>query len=123
MQAEALQEDAACFEYDSFFDGIQEERKKAELDSFKAEQGAPKYLTAMMAARDRRNRIQDLSFERREATAAKAEDGLYEGKEQFTTAAYKKKLEEDQLFAAQLEARCAIASCLKASCAEIQTRN
>lgn len=104
--AAALQEDANCFEYDAFYEGIQDSRKQAELESFKQEQAGPRYLTAMMTARDRRQRIQDMAFNRREALAAKAEDGLYEGKEKFATAAYKKQLEEDKLFADQLAAQC-----------------
>lgn len=100
--AAALQEDANCFEYDAFYDTIQEERKEVELASFKREQQGPRYLAAMMSARDRRQRIQDMAYNRREALAAQAEDGLYEGKEKFATAAYRKKLEEDKLFAEQL---------------------
>lgn len=60
----------------------------------------------MMTARDRRQRIQDMAFNRREALAAKAEDGMFEGKEKFATAAYKKQLEEDKAFAEQMAAQC-----------------
>jgi hypothetical protein len=103
--AAALQEEPNCFDYDSFYDTIQESRKEAELASFQQEQGGPRYLTAMISARDRRHRIQDMAYNRREALAAQAEDGLYEGKEKFATVAYKKKLEEDRLFAEHLAAQ------------------
>jgi hypothetical protein len=59
----------------------------------------------MLQARDHRQKIQDIAFERREALAAQAEDGLYEGKERFATAAYKQKLQEDKLYAEQLESK------------------
>ena len=106
MQLEALQEDANCFEYDAFHDEIQDKRKQAELESYRQEQSGPRYLTAMMAARDNRKRIQDITWERREALAAKTDEELFGGKEQFATAAYKRKLAEDQLFASQLQAKC-----------------
>jgi Coiled-coil domain-containing protein 55 (DUF2040) len=70
-QLDALQEDPSCFEYDTFHDSIQADRKQKELDSFQAEKAGPRYLTAMMAARDHRKRVQDITFERREALAAK----------------------------------------------------
>eukprot|EP00892_Ulva_mutabilis_P007341 jgi/Ulvmu1/497/UM001_0505.1 len=105
MQAAALMEDANCFDYDSFFDGIQEKREKEKADAHQNEQAGPRYLTSMLAARDQRQRVRDMLFEKKEALAAKADDELFGEKEQFVTAAYKKKLEDDRIFAEQLAAK------------------
>lgn len=79
-QRDALAEDPSCFEYDAFFDDIQTERATRERGKFEADQGGPKYLTAMMAARDDRKRGADMAFERREALAAAAEgEGEFAG--------------------------------------------
>lgn len=109
MQAAALLEDANCFDYDSFYDGIQEKREKEKADSYLNEKSGPRYLTSMMAARDQRQRVRDMIFEKKEALAAKADEELFGEKEQFATAAYKKKIEEDRKFAEELAARSAAA--------------
>lgn len=107
MQAAALMEDANCFDYDGFYDGIQEKREKEKADSYLNEKNGPRYLTSMIAARDQRQRVRDITFEKKEALSAKADAELFGEKEQFATAAYKKKLEEDRKFAEDLAARCA----------------
>lgn len=101
-------EDANCFDYDSFYDGIQEKREKAKADAFHGEKAGPRYLTSMIAARDQRQRVRDIIFEKKEALSAKADEELFGEKEQFATGAYKKKLEEDRKFAAELAARYAL---------------
>jgi coiled-coil domain-containing protein 55 len=106
MQAMALEEDANCFEYDAFFDDMQTERDESKKAKFEADKAAPRYLGAMLQARDHRNRMRDISYQRREALAAKAEEDAFEGKERFATAAYKKKMEEDRLFMEEQEAKC-----------------
>jgi Coiled-coil domain-containing protein 55 (DUF2040) len=51
-----------------------------------------------------------------------AEEELFDGKERFATAAYKRKLAEDKAFAEQLAARCALSSLLCAVCAQAALR-
>lgn len=108
MQAAALQEDVNCFEYDAFFDGMQAERDEAKRAEYAAAKAAPRYLGAMLQARDNRNRMRDISYQRREAEATKAEEAAFEGKERFATAAYKRKVEEDRLFMEAQDAKCAL---------------
>lgn len=110
MQAAALLEDANCFDYDSFYDDMQEKRKQEKVTSYKKEQSGPRYLASMMAARDQRQKMRDIIYEKQEALAAKADAEIYGEKEQFATAAYKKKLQEDKLFAEQMEARCVLSA-------------
>jgi coiled-coil domain-containing protein 55 len=108
MQAAALLEDANCFDYDSFFDDIQTQRQQEKVASYQKEKAGPRYLASMMAARDERQRMRDIIYEKKEAAAAKADAALFGEKEQFATSAYKKKLQEDKLFAEQMEARYAL---------------
>lgn len=108
MQAAALLEDANCFDYDSFFDEMQEKRNQEKVASYQREQAGPKYLASMMVARDQRQKMRDIIYEKQEALAAKADADIYGEKEQFATAAYKKKLQEDKLFAEQMAAKCAV---------------
>lgn len=49
---------------------------------------------------------QEIRFERRQLKDRQQEDHLYEGKEKFVTAAYKKKLEEDRKWVEQEKLRC-----------------
>ena len=105
MQAAALLEDANCFDYDSFYDDMQEKRQQEKVASYEKEKAGPRYLASMMAARDQRQRERDIIYEKQEALAAKADAEIYGEKEQFATSAYKKKLQEDKLFAEQMAAR------------------
>ena len=117
MQAAALLEDANCFDYDSFYDDMQEKRQQEKVASYEKEKAGPRYLASMMAARDQRQRERDIIYEKQEALAAKADAEIYGEKEQFATSAYKKKLQEDKLFAEQMAARYVFSCVLCASTA------
>ncbi|KAJ9509860.1 hypothetical protein QJQ45_011545 [Haematococcus lacustris] len=85
----------------------QAERKS--YDSIQAARTQPKqqekidrksrYIAQLKEQAEQRKREEDIRYERVLLKERKAEDHLFEGKEKFVTAAYRKKLEEDKKWA------------------------
>ncbi|KAI8101954.1 hypothetical protein M9434_007015 [Picochlorum sp. BPE23] len=94
MQAEALQQDANIFDYDSHFDSIQQARSAPKIDEKVSRQ--PKYIANLLETAEHRKREQDVLYEKRLEKERKAEEHIYGTTEKFVTSAYRKKLEEEQ---------------------------
>lgn len=92
--AAAVAEDASIFDYDSHYDTIQRARDEPKRQEKLQRQS--KYVGALIEKAEGRKREQEILFERRLAKERAAEDHLFGDKEKFVTAAYKKKLEEEQ---------------------------
>ncbi|GFH26895.1 DUF2040 domain-containing protein, partial [Haematococcus lacustris] len=58
-----------------------------------------RYIAQLKEQAEQRKREEDIRYERVLLKERKAEDHLFEGKEKFVTAAYRKKLEEDKKWA------------------------
>ncbi|KAK9833323.1 hypothetical protein WJX81_006455 [Elliptochloris bilobata] len=99
QHAAALAEDASVFDYDGVYDDIQKQRvqpKQAEKLARK-----PRYIEGLLDKAKEREREQDIVYERKLAKEREAEDHLFGDKDKFLTAAYKRKLEEDQKWLAE----------------------
>lgn len=92
MQAMALKEDAAIFDYDSHYDDVQKSRMKPKQEE--KMQRESKYIAHLLHTAEERKREQEVLYEKRLAKEREAEDILFGDKEKFVTSAYKKKLEE-----------------------------
>ena len=97
LHKQALEADAAIFDYDGHFDGFQDSRKKKlrAADDERVERKS-RYIESLIAKQKEREREQDIIYERRLLKEREKEDHLYGDKEKFVTAAYRKKLEEDR---------------------------
>jgi coiled-coil domain-containing protein 55 len=96
-QQDFLRQRAPAALYD--FDGTYKEREseqKAKVDTSKPKES--RYMTDMLKAAKRRNFARDIAYERKLAREQEAEESEYAGKEKFITSAYRKKLEERQLW-------------------------
>lgn len=111
----ALAADPNVYDYDSFHDGYQEARAAAEIKKHEDEKSGPKYIFALLAAQKQRDREQNVTYERTLARDRAAEDAMHGDKDVYVTSAYKKKLQEDELWQAQQEAKCAFRSQLAES--------
>ncbi|KAK9810734.1 hypothetical protein WJX73_003832 [Symbiochloris irregularis] len=103
QQAAALAEDPSIFDYDGVYDDLQEQRvqpKQAEKLERKS-----RYIEGLLDKAKERQREQDVVYERRLAKERQAEDHLFGDKDRFVTAAYKRKLEEDQKWLAEEKLR------------------
>ncbi|KAL6771479.1 hypothetical protein ACKKBG_A26550 [Auxenochlorella protothecoides x Auxenochlorella symbiontica] len=98
LHAAALAEDAAVFDYDGHYDAIQEAREEPKRREKKERQS--RYIAGLLEKAEERKREQDVLYERQMLKERAAEDHLFGDKERFVTAAYKKKLEEDQRYVA-----------------------
>ena len=97
LHKQALEADAAIFDYDGHFDGFQDSRKQKlkAADDERVERKS-RYIESLIAKQKEREREQDIIYERRLLKEREKEDHLYGDKEKFVTAAYRKKLEEDR---------------------------
>lgn len=66
-----------------------------------------RYIEALLDKAVERKREQDIRYERQLLREREAEDHLFGDKDVFVTAAYRRKLEEDKLWQAQQDKRCA----------------
>ncbi|CAL8465513.1 g5049 [Coccomyxa elongata] len=115
MHAAALAEDASVFDYDGVYDSIQEARVQPRQQEKLARKS--RYIEGLLDKAKEREREQDIIYERTLLKERAAEDHLFGDKDKFVTAAYKKKLEEDQKWLAAeriREARDAKADVVKA---------
>jgi len=94
QHSEALAQDASVFDYDGVYASIQEAREKPKQDEKAARQS--RYIGNLLEKAKERNKEQDILYERQLERERKVEDAIYGDKEKFVTAAYKKKLAEDQ---------------------------
>ncbi|KAJ0976683.1 hypothetical protein J5N97_012157 [Dioscorea zingiberensis] len=90
----ALEEDPSVFDYDGVYDEMKEKIARPRLQD-KAER-APKYIQSLMVAAEKRQRSQEIVFEKKLLKERSKDDHLYEDKEKFVTRAYKEKLLEEQ---------------------------
>ncbi|BDA49960.1 Nuclear speckle splicing regulatory protein 1 [Coccomyxa sp. Obi] len=115
MHAAALAEDASVFDYDGVYESIQEARVQPRQQEKLARKS--RYIEGLLEKAKEREREQDIIYERTLLKERAAEDHLFGDKDKFVTAAYKKKLEEDQKWLAAeriREARDAKADVVKA---------
>ena len=99
MHAAALAEDPSVFDYDSHFDTIQESRAEPKRKQKTARES--KYIASLLETAEERKREQDVQYERQLSKERAAEDHLFGDKERFVTAAYKKKLAEEEKWKAE----------------------
>ncbi|GAV05785.1 hypothetical protein RvY_15861 [Ramazzottius varieornatus] len=96
---QALEDDPTVFDYDGIYDEMTK-KKTAENDSVKEKEKGkerkPKYMRALLAARDEREKEQDRRLERKVQREREQEGGQFADKEAFVTSAYKKKMQELQ---------------------------
>ena len=108
VHAEARAADPSVFDYDAYL-GEKQERKKEERQMNRAttdavgQRGESRYIGSLLRAAERRNREQDLAYERRLARERESESAMYAGKEEFVTAGYKRKLAEDAALQRELD--------------------
>jgi coiled-coil domain-containing protein 55 len=97
MQAEALKQDAAIFDYDSHLDSIREARSRSssKMVHDKVERRS-KYITGLLETAEHRKKQQEVLKEKRLEKERAAEEHIYGTKEKFVTSAYRKKMEEEQ---------------------------
>mmetsp|Transcript_14263 Transcript_14263/g.41560 ORF Transcript_14263/g.41560 Transcript_14263/m.41560 type:complete len:352 (-) Transcript_14263:2205-3260(-) len=96
---DALAQDASVFDYDGVYDSMQEQKVQPKQQE-KIERKS-RYIAQLKEQAEQRKREDDISFERRQIKERAKEDHLFEDKEVFVTAAYKKKLEEQKLWQEQ----------------------
>ncbi|KAM0939775.1 hypothetical protein DsansV1_C19g0156991 [Dioscorea sansibarensis] len=90
----AMEEDPSVFDYDGVYDEMKEKIARPKLQD-KAER-APKYIHSLKVAAEKRQRSQEIVFERKLLKERSKDDHLYADKEKFVTRAYKEKLLEEQ---------------------------
>ncbi|KAG1670288.1 hypothetical protein FOA52_003638 [Chlamydomonas sp. UWO 241] len=93
---DALAQDASVFDYDGVYDSMQEQRVQPKQQE-KIERKS-RYIAQLKDQAEGRKRESDVQFERRQLKDRAKEDHLFEDKEVFVTAAYRKKLEEQKLW-------------------------
>ncbi|XP_057521689.1 uncharacterized protein LOC130801813 [Amaranthus tricolor] len=90
----ALEEDPSIFDYDGAYDDMK--AKVAQPKAQDREQRQPKYIQALMEKAKRREREQEIVYERKLAKERSQEDHLFADKDKFVTSAYKRKLAEQE---------------------------
>lgn len=103
MHAAALAEDPSAFDYDGVYESMAE-TKAAPVAAARANRSS-KYIENLLDKAQTRQREQDIVYERRQLKERKVEDHLFGDKEKFVTSAYKKKLQEQQLWQAEQNIR------------------
>lgn len=103
QQAAALADDPTVFDYDGVYDDLQQQRTQPK-QSEKLERKS-RYIEGLLDKAKERQREQDIVYERRLAKERQAEDHLFGDKDAFVTGAYKKKLQEDQMWLAEERVR------------------
>ena len=104
MYEQALTEDPSVFDYDGVYDSMQAAIVAPKQQDKIARQS--KYIASLKEQAERRKREADVAFERRTLKERQQEDHLFEDKEKFVTAAYRRKLEEDKKWQEAEKARC-----------------
>ncbi|KAL7458213.1 hypothetical protein ACHAWC_009776 [Mediolabrus comicus] len=103
--------DSAMYDYDGEYDSFalagkkESSSTKTQQKEAAAEKGQSRYISNLLKSSQRRAQEQEIIYERK---VAKEQAGLnmeYEGKEQFITSAYKKKLAEREAWAKEEEVR------------------
>ncbi|CAK0786621.1 hypothetical protein CVIRNUC_009835 [Coccomyxa viridis] len=102
LHAAALAEDASVFAYDEVYDSLKESEKPKREEK---KERKSKYIEGLLDKAKERNKEQDIIYERGLLKERQAEDHLFGDKDKFVTAAYKKKLEEDQMWLAEEKIR------------------
>ncbi|KAH7680735.1 coiled-coil domain-containing protein 55 [Dioscorea alata] len=90
----AMEEDPSVFDYDGVYDEMKEKIARPKLED-KSER-VPKYIHSLKVAAEKRQRNQEIVFERKLLKERSKDDHLYADKEKFVTRAYKEKLLEEQ---------------------------
>lgn len=93
----------AVYDYDGEYDTFKQPEKVAP----KQEERKSRYIGGLLKAADQRKRERDIVYERKVAKEQAEEDAEvdFRGKDKFVTAAYKKKLEERELWLAEEESK------------------
>ncbi|GMP88332.1 hypothetical protein CsSME_00040363 [Camellia sinensis var. sinensis] len=88
----ALEEDPSVFDYDGVYDEMKEKAVRPLVHD--RQEKKPKYIQALIDKAKKREREQEIIYERKLAKERNKEDHLYADKDKFVTSAYKKKLAE-----------------------------
>jgi coiled-coil domain-containing protein 55 len=91
--------------YDTFHDKPAEKKTKDEEEQQQAEERKSRYIGDLLKAAEHRKRQRDVVFERKLAKEQEAEAAEFANQERFVTKAYKRKLQERQLWQEQEDAR------------------
>ncbi|KAI3412486.1 DUF2040 domain-containing protein [Psidium guajava] len=88
----ALEEDPSVFDYDGVYDDMK--AKLAQPRALEREERKPKYIQNLLKKAEKRQREQEIVYERKLAKERSKDDHLFADKDKFVTSAYKKKLAE-----------------------------
>ncbi|KAH8497817.1 hypothetical protein Peur_073082 [Populus x canadensis] len=90
----ALEEDPSVFDYDGVYDEMKQ--KIAQPKALDRQKRESKYIKTLMGKAEERKRQHDVIFEKNLAKERSKEDHLFADKDKFVTAAYKRKLAEQE---------------------------
>lgn len=93
MQEKALKEDPTVFQYDEFYDEMENRREQEQEVKIK-EPKKPKYIGRIIEFAERRKLENELRVERQVQKEREQEGEEFKDKESFVTSTYRKKLEE-----------------------------
>ncbi|KAI7983027.1 Nuclear speckle splicing regulatory protein 1 [Camellia lanceoleosa] len=88
----ALEEDPSVFDYDGVYDEMKEKAVRPLVQD--RQEKKPNYIQAPIEEAQKREREQEIIYERKLAKERNKEDHLYADKDKFVTSAYKKILGE-----------------------------
>ena len=103
--------DSAMYDYDGEYDSFalagkkESSSTKTQQKEAAAEKGQSRYISNLLKSSQRRAQEQEIIYERKVGKEQAEELAEYEGKEQFITSAYKKKLAEREAWAKEEEVR------------------
>jgi coiled-coil domain-containing protein 55 len=95
-EQDALRQRASAAMYD--FDGTYENKETAAQKEQEPKKKESRYMKDLLQQAKKRNYERDMAHERKLAREQEAEEGEFGGKEKFITSAYKKALEERELW-------------------------
>jgi len=100
MLKKALEEDPMAFAYDEVYSEMKKTSKSQEVTSLKRE---PKYIHGLIKGAEEREKMNNLVFQRQLQRELEEDKKLYgEQTEEFITPAYKRQLEENKKYEAEL---------------------
>lgn len=97
--------EASLYDYDGAYDSFQKETTTEQEKTTKEDDRKSRYIADLLEAAKKRKHEKDIIYEKKIAREQAVEDAEedFRGKEKFITAAYRKKLEERELWLAQDE--------------------
>ena len=105
QKAMQISESSSLYDYDGVYDSFHKETDAEQEEKTKEDDRKSRYIADLLEAAKKRKHEKDIIYEKkiaREQAVEEAEED-FRGKEKFITAAYRKKLEERELWLAQDE--------------------